>query len=185
MNDGLGKEVRADNQLLKQHISHIHLWGVYLYVFHSISKWPPERSLTLWDDQGLEMVDFSLKQNSKYDTSVDKIQNSIIFNRLSVIQTHIGDWSLDTLYILSLESWIKQNIKNMYIPNYPRGIQWLQCVVCEVCFDIICRLEIFYKILNNLLDNYLDITNKQINMSLNTSRWLAAEMWTVLFSPTQ
>ena len=32
------------------------------------------------------MLDFGLKQNPKYATSIDKKQNWIIFNRLSVIQ---------------------------------------------------------------------------------------------------
>ena len=80
------KEVRSNNHVIKQPTSHIHLWGVYLYFVHSISKWPPELSLTLFDNQWSEMLDFSLKQNPKCATSVDKKQNWIIFNRLSVIQ---------------------------------------------------------------------------------------------------
>ena len=56
------------------------------FFFHFISKWPPQRSLTLWDDQWTEMLDCGLKQNPKCATSTDKKQNWIIFNRLSVIQ---------------------------------------------------------------------------------------------------
>ena len=54
--------------------------------FHLFSKWPPQRSLKLWDDQWSEMLDCGLKQNPKCATSTDKKQNWIIFNRLSVIQ---------------------------------------------------------------------------------------------------
>ena len=39
-----------------------------------------------WDNQWSEMLDFGLKKNPKYATSVDKKQNWIIFNRWSVIQ---------------------------------------------------------------------------------------------------
>ena len=42
--------------------------------------------MTLLDNQWPEMLDFDLKQNPKYSTSVDKNQNSIISNRLSAIQ---------------------------------------------------------------------------------------------------
>ena len=43
--------------------------------------------MTLWDKQWSEILQFGIKQNPKYVTSVDKKRkNWIIFNRLSVIQ---------------------------------------------------------------------------------------------------
>ena len=52
--------------------------------FEFSSKWPPKRSLTLWDNQWPEIIDFGLKQNPKYATSV-YTKKRIIFNRLSLI----------------------------------------------------------------------------------------------------
>ena len=71
------KDLSANNHV-KNSPQHTFTFGEFISIFPTPFQndhLPPVRSLALWDDQWSEMLDFGLKQNPKYATSVDKKQN--------------------------------------------------------------------------------------------------------------